>query len=137
MYSSIEDYLTQVEFRNNPNLKPANTVIEYTDEMVAEYVKCKLDPIYFIENYVKVVHPDRGVVNMVLHEYQKRMIETYHNNRFSLGLTARQMGKCCCKDTKVVVRCKSSKQSYQLTLGEFYEWQRFIKAGGTIFGKAL
>ena len=87
------DYLTQVSFKNNNNLRPAGTVVEYTKDMIDELVKCRQDPIYFIENYVQVIHPDRGVVKMVLYDYQKRMIMGYHTNRFTLGLTARQMGK--------------------------------------------
>lgn len=89
----LNDYLTQISFRNNQNLRPAGTTIEYTNEMIDELVKCKSDPVYFIENYVQVIHPDRGVVKMVLYDYQKRLIEGYHKNRFTVGLTARQQGK--------------------------------------------
>lgn len=94
--AAVEDfseYLENTSFRNNTNLRPEGEVIGYTKEMIEEFAKCKADPIYFIENYVHVIHPDRGIVKMVLYDYQHRLIEGYHNNRFVLGLTARQMGK--------------------------------------------
>lgn len=90
---SILELLSQAAFRNNPNLKPAGTEIEYTKEMVEEYIKCKLDPCYFISNYIHIVHPDRGVVKMDLYDYQERMVNTYNANRKVVFLTARQQGK--------------------------------------------
>ena len=89
----ISDYLAQVSFRNNENLRPAGTVINYTPEMIDELIMCKQDPIYFIENYVHVVHPDRGVVKMQLYPYQNKMIKGYHENRRVVVVTPRQYGK--------------------------------------------
>ena len=63
----LSDLLEAQSFRNNPNLRPEGTEIAYTQEMIDEYVKCREDPLYFIENYVHVVHPDRGIVKMVLY----------------------------------------------------------------------
>lgn len=93
LLNKIESYLREFSFRSNPHLKPAGTKIEYSEEMIQELMKCSDDPIYFIKNYVKVVHPDRGVVLMNLYPYQERLVEAYHNNRYVLGMTARQMGK--------------------------------------------
>lgn len=91
--NDLLEYLSQLGFRNNPNLRPAGAKISYTHDMIAEYIKCKNNPIYFISNYVKVVHPDRGVVNMELYEYQQKMVDTYHDNRKVVFLTSRQQGK--------------------------------------------
>ena len=44
----------------NPNLKKANTPIEFTQENIEEYLKCKNDPVYFAMNYVKIVTLDEG-----------------------------------------------------------------------------
>ena len=38
-----------------PFLKKANTQIEFTQEQIEEYIKCKEDPVYFAQNYVKIV----------------------------------------------------------------------------------
>ena len=38
-------------YLGNPNLKKANTPIEFTEENVIEFVKCKNDPVYLQEIY--------------------------------------------------------------------------------------
>ena len=48
-------------YLGNPNLKKANTPIEFTKENVAEYLKCKENPVYFAMNYVKIVTLDEGL----------------------------------------------------------------------------
>ena len=74
-------------YLGNPNLKNSNVQIEFTSEQVKELLKCSTDPKYFIENYVQIVHVDHGLVPFKLYEYQERMIETFHNNRFAyIGL---------------------------------------------------
>ncbi len=93
MQNDLNDLLASLTFRSNPNLRPSGTQISYTQEMMDEVIKCKLDPQYFIENYVYIVHPDRGIVKMTLYPYQKNMIKTYHDNRRSILLTPRQFGK--------------------------------------------
>lgn len=89
----ILEYLSQFNFRGNNKLKSSGTKIEYTQEMIDEYRRCKKDPIYFIKKYIYVVHPDRGLVLMNLYDYQERMIQTYHKNKRVIFLTARQQGK--------------------------------------------
>lgn len=89
----IAEFLAQLSFRSNGNLRPPKSEISYTQEMIDEYERCANDPIYFIKNYVKVVHPDRGIVLMDLYEYQERMIRAYHENKYVIFLTARQQGK--------------------------------------------
>lgn len=91
--ADIAAFLETLTFRSNPNLRPSKSVVSYTQEMLDEYEKCANDPIYFIKNYIKVVHPDRGLVLMDLYEYQERMILAYHNNKRVIFLTARQQGK--------------------------------------------
>lgn len=80
-------------YRNNPNLKSVNVHLQYTKEQIEEYMKCKQDPVYFITNYVKVVHVDKGLVPFVPYDYQIEFIEAMHNNRKVLLNTARQVGK--------------------------------------------
>lgn len=89
----VQQILDSLIFKSNPNLRPAGSVISYTEEMIDEILKCQDDPIYFIRNYVKVIHPDRGLVKMDLYDYQEDMIRSYHEERFSIVLTARQQGK--------------------------------------------
>ena len=45
-------------YLGNPNLKKANTPIEFTQENIVEFLKCKDDPVYFANNYIKIVSLD-------------------------------------------------------------------------------
>ena len=49
-------------YLGNPNLKKVGTAIEFTQEQIQEYLKCKEDPVYFAMNYVKIISLDEGVV---------------------------------------------------------------------------
>ena len=50
-------------YLGNPNLKKANTPIQFTEEQVIEFLKCKEDPVYFANNYIKIVSLDEGLVH--------------------------------------------------------------------------
>ena len=39
-------------YLGNPNLKKANTQIEFTEDQIIEFLKCKEDPVYFARNYI-------------------------------------------------------------------------------------
>ena len=80
-------------YLGNPNLFKANTKIEYTEEQVLEIAKCMEDPIYFISKYIKIVNIDQGLVPFDLYKFQEKMVETFHNNRFSIAKLPRQSGK--------------------------------------------
>lgn len=80
-------------YLGNPLLKPTNVKIEYTKEQVAEYLRCSEDPIYFIQNYVKIVSLDEGLINFKMYPFQKKIVETIHKNRFTVAKCARQAGK--------------------------------------------
>ena len=80
-------------FKGNPNLKAPDVKIEFTAHQIQEYVKCSQDPVYFIENYCKIVSLDDGIVLFKMHPYQKRIIEAVHNNRNVIAMLFRQAGK--------------------------------------------
>lgn len=80
-------------YNGNMNLKRINTPIDWTPELLAEYVKCKGHPIYFIETYMKIVHVDKGLIPFILHDFQKEMINSMNDNRFTAINTSRQVGK--------------------------------------------
>lgn len=82
-----------IYYNGNVNIKKAGVHQEYTPEQLAEYIKCKEDPIYFIKNYVKIVSLDDGLVHFDMWEFQEKMIETFFENRWSINLLPRQMGK--------------------------------------------
>lgn len=68
----------------------------YTDQELLEFARCAdpiTGPMYFMDNFFYIQHPTKG--KMVYHpfEYQRRLIENYHMNRFSISLMPRQTGK--------------------------------------------
>lgn len=79
-----------IYYNGNQNLKASGVEIPFTADQVDEFIKCSKDPIYFIENYVKVVSLDSGVVNFKLYPYQKRIILAIHNNRKVIAKLFRQ-----------------------------------------------
>jgi hypothetical protein len=67
---------------------------EYTDAEGQELGRCAKNPIYFIEKYVKIMHPIHGQMDMKLYEGQRAMLDTVHNphNRKIVCKHARQTG---------------------------------------------
>lgn len=80
-------------YNGNVNLKKANQKIDWTNELIEEYVKCSEDPIYFTETYMKIININEGLVSFKLYDYQKDMILSMKDNRFNVVATARQAGK--------------------------------------------
>lgn len=80
-------------YLNNPNLKAAGVEISFEPWQVQELVKCYNDPIYFIENYAKIVHIDKGLVPFKLYDYQKEIVRLTMENRFIIMRMPRQSGK--------------------------------------------
>ena len=80
-------------YLGNPLLKKANVQIDFTKEQVAEFIKCKEDPVYFTKNYVKIVSLDEGLVPFKMWDFQEELIEKFHHNRFNIAKLPRQTGK--------------------------------------------
>ena len=80
-------------YLGNPNLKKANVQQEWTKEELQEYKRCMDDPQYFVEKYIMIVSLDEGLVPFKLYDFQKEMIGTFHNNRFTICKLPRQSGK--------------------------------------------
>ena len=83
----------QKGYLGNQNLKEAGIDIQFTEEQVIEYMKCAKDPVYFIEKYIKVVSLDEGLVPFKLYDFQEDMVQTVHENRFTIAKLPRQSGK--------------------------------------------
>ena len=80
-------------YLGNPNLKRVGEKIEWTAEMVQEFVKCSEDPVYFAKKYIKIVHVDKGLIPLEMYPYQEEITEKIFNNRHVAVLTSRQAGK--------------------------------------------
>ena len=80
-------------YRGNRNLKSKGIQLEWSPERVQEYLKCARDPIYFAEKYIQIVHVDRGLIPIILYDYQKEIMEAIASNRRVTVNTSRQAGK--------------------------------------------
>jgi len=80
-------------YLGNPLLKKANTPIEFSEEQIIEFIKCKEDPVYFAQKYIKIVNVDRGLIPFEMYDFQKKLIRNFHQNRFNICKMPRQSGK--------------------------------------------
>ena len=71
-------------YLGNPNLKKVNTPVEFTKDEILEYQKCAADPLYFMENYVRIVSLDEGLIPFKMYDFQKKIVSTIHHNRFTI-----------------------------------------------------
>jgi len=80
--SLVKNPYTKTKFKNDKELQ--------------DFIKC-CDPdtgyLYFMDNFFMIQHPTRGSLVYHPYGYQKRLIETYHNYRYSISLMPRQSGK--------------------------------------------
>ena len=83
----------QNQYLGNPLLKKANVPVEFTKEQIQEYQKCMDDPVYFIQEHMKIVSLDEGLVPFKMYDFQQNMVKTFHDNRFTICKLPRQSGK--------------------------------------------
>lgn len=77
-------------------IKQPHRSFHYTDEQIQEFAMCAdpvLGPRYFMDNFFYIQHPLKGKMQYHPYEFQDRLIETYHNYRFSISMMPRQTGK--------------------------------------------
>lgn len=90
----VDQQLSNIRgYNGNVLLKRSNQAIEWTPDLVQEYLRCSQDVVYFTETYMKIINVDKGLVNFTLYPYQKEMLKSFANNRFNIITTARQAGK--------------------------------------------
>ena len=75
--------------------KPFKTE-KFTQDQVSEIRRCIIDPKYFLLEHCNIQHPTRGRMKFDLYEYQKRLVDVYHQNRYSIAMLPRQTGKSTC-----------------------------------------
>lgn len=108
----------------NARLKRVGVQLSFTEEQTKEYIKCSLDPVYFIKTYVKIVNVDKGLIPFDMWNFQEEMVETFHANRFCIAKMPRQVGKCLQLNTPIRLRNKKTGQIIEITIGEFYDQYR-------------
>lgn len=80
-------------YNGSTTIKRAGVSIEWTQDRIQEFLKCQNDPIYFGETYMKIVNVDEGLITIPLFDYQKEIILTAKDKRFTVAECSRQSGK--------------------------------------------
>ncbi len=62
------------------------------DKQVAEIISCGKNSSYFINKYVKIQHPTRGLVGFDTYKFQDECLEQFEQHRFNVILKSRQLG---------------------------------------------
>lgn len=111
-------------------IKKANIKQSYSKKQIDELRRCSAaNPdghYYFMENFGFLKHPSKGRMLFKPFDYQRKLIDNYHNYRFSISMLGRQMGKCQIFDTFIDIRNKKTGEIKRLPIGEFFE---LIKKG--------
>lgn len=77
-------------------IKKPNTKESFTENQLREVIACAdpvTGPAHFLSNFFYIQHPTRGRMRYEPFEYQERLVDTYHNYRYSISLMPRQTGK--------------------------------------------
>ena len=76
--------------------KKANIRESFTEDQIADLKACA-DPdsgyLHFCKNFFNIQHPVEGKMLFEPFDYQKSLLESYHNNRFNVNMLPRQSGK--------------------------------------------
>jgi hypothetical protein len=90
----LDRYIENIKHYNgNSNLKRAGVQVNWSPEMVEEWIKCSQDVVYFVKTYMKIVNVDRGLISFDLYDYQIEMLKAMQEERYTVLCTARQAGK--------------------------------------------
>ena len=85
-------------------VKRAHSTQKFTEKDLEDLAKCS-DPItgphYFLDNFFYIQHPVKGKLKYEAFDYQRRLIDSYHNHRFNINLLPRQTGKALSLDTPI------------------------------------
>jgi hypothetical protein len=103
-----------------------------------------------MENYFYIQHATRGKLKFVPFDYQIKLIDNYHNNRFSINMLGRQMGKTTCAagyllwyamfvpDSTILVAAHKYTGSQEIMQRIRYAYENvpdFIRSGVTSYNK--
>ena len=61
-------------------------------ERARKWLRCKVDPEYFIRNFVKIVHQKKGIIPFDMYDFQERALKDLFQYDYTVTLKARQMG---------------------------------------------
>lgn len=65
-------------------------------DAVKEFLLCGKDPVYFINSYIKLSHPQRGVIPFKTWDFQNDLFQKFNDYQFNIILKSRQLGVTWC-----------------------------------------
>ena len=77
-------------------IKKPHTTQKWSEQDIEDLMKCQdqaVGPHYFLDNFFYIQHPVKGKMKYVAFDYQRRLIDSYHDHRFNVNLLPRQTGK--------------------------------------------
>ena len=80
-------------YQNNPNLPREDYKHNFTQKEIDEFIKCTDDPVYFATTYMKIVNVDKGLIPFDMWDFQRDMLRSFHDDRFTICKLPRQVGK--------------------------------------------
>jgi hypothetical protein len=112
-------------YNGNNAIRKSGEQVEYTDELIKEYIRCKEDIIYFAEKYFYIVTIDKGKQLIQLYDFQKKILkafyETPEGKQHLILRIPRQYSKCVLGDTKIKIRNKKTRKIEEITMRDFYK----------------
>lgn len=116
----------------NVLVKPAHKKETYTESQILEIANCA-DPVagpqYFLTNFFYIQHPTKGKLLYQPFDYQKKLVDTYHNYRFSVSLMPRQTGKCLHGNSVINIKNNITGKEYELPIQIFHGFNQARKNG--------
>lgn len=80
-------------------IKKAHVKQQWTESQITDMLAC-MDPemgyLYFSSKFFYIQHSVKGKLLFDPYEYQKGLLDSYHNNRFNVNMLPRQSGKTTC-----------------------------------------
>ena len=120
----IRGYKGSPFLNNDVNLRKPKLQFQYTKDEMREWRRCAKDPIYFAKNFCKLFTED-GYINVNLRDYQRELINGFLDNRFSILMAARQVGKCFIFSTLMKIYDKRTGETCDIP---FYElWYGILR----------
>ena len=97
----IREMVNSPFINNDIQIRRPKLQFEYTKDEREELRKCAADPLYFAEHYAYAM-TDEGLQVLKYRDYQQQIIGTIHQNRFSILMASRQIGKTITTATFIV-----------------------------------
>jgi len=84
-------------YNGDPTLRGPGEKVAMPPKLLAEYIKCKEDVMYFAEKYFYIIDVDKGRMRIPLRYYQKKILKAFikptKKRKHVIMLSARQSGK--------------------------------------------